>query len=49
VVGHGLGVDVIPIVLVNDKHVLVAGDAGCEKSNGVVGVDHASGGVEIRV
>jgi hypothetical protein len=49
VVDHGLGVDVIPIVLVNNKHGLVAGYAGCKKCTVGVGVDHASGGVAIRL
>jgi hypothetical protein len=40
---------IIAIVFIDNKHVLVAGDAGCEKSVGGVGVNHASGGIAIRV
>jgi hypothetical protein len=49
VINHGLGVDIIYVVLVNNNHALMTGDAGCNESTGGVGVNHASGGVEIRV
>jgi hypothetical protein len=41
--------NIIPMVLVKNKHVLVAGDAGCKKSIGGVSVDHARGSIVIRV
>jgi hypothetical protein len=46
VIEHGLGVDVISVLLIDNKHLLVAGDAGCKKSTGGVGVNHA---IAIRV
>jgi hypothetical protein len=49
VIDHGLQVDISAVVLIDNKHVVVAGDAGCKKSTGGVGVNHASGGVAIYV
>jgi hypothetical protein len=47
VIYHGLRVYTIAIVFIDNKHVLVAGDSGCEKYAGGVSVNHSSGGIAI--
>jgi hypothetical protein len=46
---HGLQVYGIAIVFIDNTHVLMAGDAGCEKYASGVSVNHASGGIAVRV
>jgi hypothetical protein len=46
---HGFRVYVIAIVFLDNKHVLVAGCAGCDKSASGVGVNQARGVIAVRV
>jgi hypothetical protein len=40
---------IIAIVFIDNNHVLVAGDVGCDKATGGVSVNNVSGGISIRV
>jgi hypothetical protein len=40
---------ILDIIFIDNKHVLVAGYTGCEKSAGVPSLNHVSGGIAIRV